>query len=117
MKNFIIKSLIFLFIVTSFQLKAQDRKEFDKDSTLFIGQFEEFINRNLSESKEDSLKIFIERWNTGYFSNEIKDRFINVCNFMLKNKARRDPHFTEYFEMVMAFHHSGGAMKQHCLKL
>ena len=106
----LVLSILGLFTATT---QAQDIKEFQKDSTLFIEQFEEFVNRNLPEQEEDSLKIFIERWNTGYFTEDIKDRFMDVCNFMLQNKARRDPHCTKYFDIVMTFHRTEEAMKHY----
>jgi len=94
-------------------LLAQDLKEFSTDTAQFINQFEEFVKRNISEQKEDSLEIFVERWNTGFFSDEVKDRFIGVCNLMLKNKARRNPHFTKYFDLVQIFHNSEEDIKQY----
>ncbi|MFC2096063.1 hypothetical protein ACFLQ3_00005, partial [Bacteroidota bacterium] len=114
MKKHLLKGLIFSILgILTITSQAQEIKEFQKDSTLFIEQFEEFVNKNLPEQEEDSLKIFIERWNTGYFTEDIKDRFMDVCNSMLKNKARRDPHFTKYYDIVMAFHRSREAMKHY----
>ncbi len=114
MKKHLITSLAITVLgILTLTSSAQDIKEFQKDSTLFIEQFEEFVNRNLPEQEEDSLDVFIERWNTGYFTDDMKDRFMDVCNFMLKNKARRDPHFTEYFDLVMAFHRSEEALKHY----
>ncbi|HAF28892.1 MAG TPA: hypothetical protein DCG75_07575 [Bacteroidales bacterium] len=114
MKNNLFKILFFSILsVIAFDSHAQDIKEFQKDSTLFIEQFEEFVNKNLPENEEDSLDVFVERWNIGYFSDEIKDRFIDVCNLMLKNKARRDPHFTKYLDLVMTFHQSDEAMRHY----
>lgn len=102
-----------IFSIISYSAIAQDIKEFQKDSTLFIEQFEEFTERNISETEEDSLKSFVEKWNTGYFSDEIKDRFIDVCNLMLDKKASRNPHFTKYFDIVMTFHRIEDAMKHY----
>lgn len=114
MKRYLLKGLFFTVLsIFTLTAKAQDLKEFQKDSTLFIEQFEEFVNRNLPEKEEDSLDIFIERWNTGYFSDDIKDRFIDVCNLMLKNKASRNPHFTKYFDIVMTFFRSEEALKHY----
>ncbi|NOQ24577.1 MAG: hypothetical protein GQ564_04370 [Bacteroidales bacterium] len=114
MKRNLLKGLFFtvlsLFTLT---ISAQNLKEFQKDSTLFIEEFEQFVNRNLLEQEEDSLDAFIERWNIGYFSNDIKDRFIDVCNLMLKNKASRDPFFTKYFDIVMTFYRSEEALKHY----
>jgi len=111
MKKHLLKSLI-LSLIALIQLnsKAQDLKEFQKDSTLFIEQFEEFVDRNLEENQEDSLKSFIEQWNSGFFNDEIKGRFIDICNLMLKNKASRKPHFIDYVDLVMTFHRSENAM-------
>lgn len=116
MNNHLFKGLIItflsLFIIFS-NVKGQDLKEFQNDSTLFIEQFEEFVSRNLPDDQKDSLEAFVEKWNTGYFKEDIKDRFVDVCNFMLKNKARRNPHFTAYFDIVMAFHRTENAMKHY----
>ncbi len=114
MKKYLLKSLFFsLLSLSIFNSTAQDIKEFQKDSTLFIEQFEEFVNKNLPKNEEDSLKLFVEKWNIGYYTDDIKDRFADVCNLMLENKARRNPHFTKYFDIVMAFHRSEEAMKHY----
>ncbi len=112
------KALFISLILTIFCLNirssfSQDLKEFGKDSTLFIEEFEEFVNRNLSEIQEDSLEIFIEKWNVNYFTEDIKERFVDICNMLLKNKASRKPHFTKYFDIVMAFHRNNEAMEHY----
>ena len=112
------KALFISLILTIFCLNirssfSQDIKEFGKDSTLFIEEFEEYVNRNLSEAVEDSLKVFIEKWNANYFTDDIQERFITTCNLLLKNKASRKPHFTKYFDMVMAFHRNKEAMEHY----
>ena len=108
LKIFILFNLIF---ISNFSF-SQDLKEFQKDS-IFIEQFEEFVEKNIAEEKGDSLKSFVEKWNSIYFSTEIKDRFIDICNLMLQNKASRDPHFTRYFDIVMTFHRSENAMQHY----
>ncbi len=114
MKKCLLKGLtIFFFGFLYFSSMSQEVEETPKDTTLFIEQFEEYVNRNLSEAVEDSLESFIEKWNTGYFSNDIKDRFEDVYNFMINNKARRNPHILKYFELVMTFHRLDGAMKHY----
>ncbi|MBU8893746.1 MAG: hypothetical protein KOO66_13280 [Bacteroidales bacterium] len=114
MKKALFYSLVFIFAGFSFFSSfAQDITEFGKDSTLFIEQFEEYVNRNLPEQEEDSLESFIEKWNTNYYTEDIKNRFIDICNLLLKNKASRKPHFTKYFDIVMAFHHSEEALKHY----
>ena len=106
-------SLIFFLSIINNALYAQNIKEFQKDSTLFIEQFKEFTERNISVHEEDSLKSFVEKWNTNYFSEDVKNRFIDICNLMLSKKASRDPYFTKYFDIVMAFHQSEKAMKHY----
>ncbi|MGM0408938.1 MAG: hypothetical protein ACQERU_13230, partial [Bacteroidota bacterium] len=104
---------ISLFLISAKALNAQDIKAFDTDTAQFIEQFEEFVNRNLSEQEEDSLKVFVEKWNAGQFSYDLKTSFIDHCNFMLENKARRNPHFTKFFDLVMTFHASENEMKKY----
>lgn len=108
---------IFLFTfflsITNYTLQAQDIKEFQKDTSLFIEQFNEFVGKNIADSKKDSLESFVEKWNANYFSEDVKDRFIDICNLMLKKNASRDPFFTKYFDIVMVFHQSEKAMKQY----
>lgn len=114
MKKNLLKLLLYLVLsLILLPASAQDVKEFSKDSSLFIEQFEEFVNKNLPDNEKDSLQIFVERWNTVFFTEEIKNRFIDVCNLMLKNKARRNPHFTKYLDLVMTFHQSEDAMKHY----
>jgi len=100
---------ILIFLLCFFlynSLNAQDLKEFSTDTAEFIDQFEEFVKRNITEQQEDNFEIFIDRWETGYFSDKIKTRFIEVCNLMLNRNARREPHFTKYFDLVLSFHNS-----------
>ncbi|MEE4196023.1 MAG: hypothetical protein V2I54_00135 [Bacteroidales bacterium] len=104
--------LLFCFFVFK-PLVAQDLKEFSTDTAQFIDQFEEFIKRNISEQEEDSLDVFLDRWEAGGFSVEVKDRFIEVCNLLLKNKARRNPHFTKYFDLVLTFHNDQEDLKNY----
>ena len=92
---------------------AQEIKEFSKDTSIFIDQFEEFIDKNLSDQEEDSIESFKDKWEEGYFSDDIKNRFIDVCNFMLENKAQRTPHFVNYYNMVLTFHSSENAIKHY----
>ena len=114
MKTYLLKGIIILSLGVSFlNSSAQENKQIQEDSTIFIEQFEEFVNRNLSDAVEDSLETFIEKWNTGYFSNDVKERFKEVYTFMIKNKARRDPHILKYFELVMIFHRIDGAMEHY----
>ena len=96
MKRFLhlISAILFLVFLSS-SAHAQVIKEFSKDTAQFIPQFQEFVSRNISEQEEDSLKSFIEKWETGFFSEDVKTRFIDVCNLMLENKASRDPFFTK----------------------
>lgn len=114
MKRFILNGFGILFLsFLVINTYAQDIKEFSQDTTVFIDQFKEFVDKNLSEQDEDSLDSFKEKWEEAYFSNEIKDRFIGVCNLMIKNKASRDPYFVKYFDLVMAFHRNKDAMKHY----
>ncbi|MBI9053379.1 MAG: hypothetical protein JEY96_06145 [Bacteroidales bacterium] len=114
MKRFILKGLGLIFfcaiLTTSY---AQDIKEFSQDTAIFIDQFEEFVDRNISEQEEDSLKSFKDKWEEAYFSEDIMNRFIGVCNLMISNKARRNPHFTKYYDLVMTFHRTEEAMKHY----
>ena len=106
-------SLILCLSIITNALHAQNIKEFQKDSSLFIEQFSEFTERNISEHEKDSLDSFVEKWNTNYFSEDVKNRFIDICNLMLSNKASRDPYFTKYFDIVMAFHQSEKSLKHY----
>jgi len=103
MKRFAWKGfLISLLILNSFTGISQEIKEFAKDST-FIEQFKEFAERNIGEQDEDSLESFVQKWQSGYFTEDIKNSFIDICNLMLDNKATRDPHFINYFNLVWNF--------------
>jgi len=70
-------------------LNAQDLQEFSTDTAQFIDQFEEFVKRNITEQQEDNFEIFIDQWDTGYFSDKIKTRFIEVCNLILTRNTHR----------------------------
>lgn len=113
MKKILYTLITLCLIQISNVASGQSFKEFQKDSTLFIQQFEEFVGKNISEQYEDSLQSFIDKWNANYYADEIKDRFIDVCNLMLKNKASRNPYFVKYFDLVMVFHSSEIGMKHY----
>ncbi|HAN18093.1 MAG: hypothetical protein A2X13_03970 [Bacteroidetes bacterium GWC2_33_15] len=100
-------------ILLTLKIQAQELKEFSSDSLLFINQFEEFVNKNINESDKTNLDVFVEKWKTRGFDKAIETRITEVCNFLLKNKAQRNPHFTKYLETVLAFHSNDKAMKNY----
>ncbi|MCG8412559.1 MAG: hypothetical protein MI739_14870 [Bacteroidales bacterium] len=114
MKKFIIVFLNTVLLSLIFQtVSAQELKEFAQDTAVFIDQFEKFMDRNITEIEEDSLEAFVDEWENGYFSKSVMNRFITICNFLLSNKANRNPHFRKYLDLVMVFHSSEKAMKHY----
>jgi len=113
MKRFAWKGfLIALLILNSFTAISQEIKEFAKDST-FIKQFKEFAERNIGDQDEDSLESFVEKWQAGFFTEDMQKRFIDICNLMLDNKASRDPHFINYFNLVLEFQQNEDVKKHY----
>ncbi|MEA3317102.1 MAG: hypothetical protein U9R54_04030, partial [Bacteroidota bacterium] len=104
-KSYLLGLIILGFISIFFNTLgySQRIKHFSTDTAEFINEFEEYLQRNITEEDEDKLEIFIEKWENGFFSDTVRTRIMNVSNVMLKKKARRNPHFLLYMNALLNF--------------
>ncbi|MCB0823927.1 MAG: hypothetical protein KDC09_14615 [Bacteroidales bacterium] len=108
-------SLIFLILAFSFGnvLLAQNFSEFSTDSEEYLKQMGSLFSKvNVKEDKdqcEDMFEKFVEYWNMGSFSKEMKENIKTVSNLMLKRRLKAFPDFYYFLSSNMAlveFDHS-----------
>ena len=94
-------------------LYAQSFKEFSRDSESFFKELNSLFSKvSVKENRElceESMEKFIEFWNTGVFTKEIKENTRGICNLMLKRRLKAYPHFYHYISSInglMEYDHS-----------
>lgn len=104
LKNGFIYLVIFVFF-TGLSLNAQEIvKEMPYSSDEYFATLELHFERVQNQDKKEGkkfLKDLEEKWTTGYFSDEIKEKIYTTSNLMLENKMRAMPFFDEYFKTLM----------------
>ncbi|MCB2218892.1 MAG: hypothetical protein KQI35_00755 [Bacteroidetes bacterium] len=97
--------LLFLPLLISNSLSAQNFSEFSSDSDEFLKQLGDLFSKiNVKEDKDESelmLERFTEFWNTGSFSKEMKENIKTVSNLMLKRRLKAYPDFYYYLSANM----------------
>lgn len=79
-------------------------KSMPYSSDEYFSTLEEHFKRVANKDERDAkkfLKDLEEKWTTGYFSNQIKDKIYETSNLMLENKMRAMPFFNEYFGAII----------------
>ena len=87
-------------------INAQNLKKFSDDPVIFIDEFKTLMSKNITETDEDNLNIFIDLWQSdslGILTNEERTRIIETGNRLLDRKARAYPHFRDYMLCIIAF--------------
>ena len=111
LRRFFFLQLIFILSISG--LYAQSFKEFSRDSESFFKELNSLFSKvSVKENKEkceESMEKFIEFWNTGVFTKEIKENTRGICNLMLKRRLKAYPHFYHYLSSInglMEYDHS-----------
>jgi hypothetical protein len=55
----------------------------------------------ISESNKETFEKFNTYWSTGKFSEQLRDSIIYISNQLLKNNAKREPHFVRMINFFM----------------
>jgi len=110
LKNYIytVPYYFFLIIISFFSIQStysqEVVKEFPYSSDEYLAQLDLHFKR--TQKKDDKtakrfMKDFEEKWNTGYFSDALKEKIYTTSNLMIENKMRAIPFFLKYFQTLM----------------
>jgi len=87
------------------KVQAQERvSSFPEDSKLYFSTLEQhfnFVNKNRKKEAISFLQSFREKWNSPFFSDEIKSQIYLISNKMLDNKMSAIPFFSDYFKTLI----------------
>ncbi|MCB0805286.1 MAG: hypothetical protein KDC05_05765 [Bacteroidales bacterium] len=104
-RKLIIFILFYAVVIVSPPLFSQKFSEFSQNSEEFLDQLDNLFSQvNSKEDKdasEDMLEQYIEYWNTGVFTKEMKIRMNETCNLMLKRRMKAYPDFYNYLSANM----------------
>ena len=105
--------LSFLLWTMSATIYGQKFKKFSEDSEVFLSELNElFAKITVKKNKqacENMMEHFIDNWNSGVFTTEIKQNTRSICNKMLKRRMKPYPHYYHYLSSLnglMDFDHS-----------
>ncbi|MCF8335753.1 MAG: hypothetical protein K9H65_04035 [Bacteroidales bacterium] len=93
--------IAFGFFVLPQTSNAQRLEEFPHDSAKFIETLSEFLEKRISDSKEEKFDKFREYWESGKFTPAKRDTIVSMANTMLQNGASRSPHFTLLLDVLI----------------
>lgn len=91
-----------LFLVSS--LFAQKYKQFSEDPAEFYSELTSFLKATKNQKLTNQLEIFDELWTGGSFGSSEEDKFIDVCNLLLKKKYIANPDFTALLTATNSFY-------------
>ena len=97
--------IIIAFIITSSSLvKAQQFKKFTSDTTIFIEEMEDFMERNdVKKEAKELMEEFSLTWYSKVYSEEQINHIYDISNILLKKKARSYPHYKYYLQVLIEF--------------
>jgi len=78
-------------------------REFPYSSEEYFSQLELHFERVQSKDKRDAkqfLKDLEEKWQSGYYSDEMKEKIYKTSNLMIENRMRAIPFFINYFKTL-----------------
>lgn len=81
-------------------------KEFPYSSEEYLTQIELHFERVNAKEKRDAkefLKELEDKWQSDYYSDDVKEQIYITSNLMIKNKMRAAPYFMTYFNTLNAF--------------
>jgi len=96
-------------VLFSQSLKAQVVKEMPYSSDEYFATLLLHFKRVQPKDKKvvkKFLKDLEEKWNTGYFPDDLKERIYTTSNLMLDDKMRAMPFFYDYYQMLYVLHDS-----------
>jgi len=85
--------------------RAQKTEQFPKEPTAFLSAIQEMFDKiSIKEHKDkcqEMFLVFTEMWNTGVFTQEIRDDMYDFSNQMLKRRLKAYPDFYHYYLSVI----------------
>ena len=85
-------------------LHSQNIKEFSGDQEQFFKELNDLFDKiTVKEQKDlckDMMEKFVDFWNTGVFSREVKGNITAVCNKLLVLRMRAYPEFFNFLASV-----------------
>lgn len=100
----LIKTCVFVFfllVLFSNSAFSQIIEEFPTDSGEYIETLEDFLEKRISEAQQPTYEKFHEYWLSGKFSEDKMDSIVVVSNLLLKNRGKREPHFTTMMDFFL----------------
>lgn len=95
-----LKKLIILVVVVQVlipvTLFSQAKLAFSGDHTKFRAELTAFMGPNLNAEQVSNLNLFLSRWDSAAFSNEVMNRIIDVSNQLSSRQMRIVPHFNDF---------------------
>ncbi len=107
-----IKRYTFFFLLSGLVLSAQSgfaqyQDSFSVDPNVFPEHLEAFMNASGNEKAEATVKLFLEDYQTGLFSELEQERIIANSNRMRKRGMFANPHYTAFLNALRAGKLSG----------
>jgi len=104
MRIALILCIISLLLFARLGLHSQNIKEFSGDQEQFFKELNDLFDKiTVKEQKDlckDMMEKFVDFWNTGVFSREVKGNITAVCNKLLVRRMRAYPEFFNFLASV-----------------
>ncbi len=96
-----------LIVLSTFGYAQKNAKTMPYSSEEYFVALEDHFSPSRIQDKDKKeakklMKDLEEKWEMGYFSNEIKEKIYVTSNLMLKNKMRAVPYFMDYYHALIA---------------
>lgn len=98
-----VKTLLIVFFVTFiFCLDSFSQKtfKFSGDINLFHQELTTFMGVSLSKEDQAFILTFASLWDSTYFSEDSKNKIIEISNLLSEKKARPLPHFKNFLTLL-----------------
>lgn len=100
MKN--IFTFLLLYFILSGSVFAQRPNSFSFDQSVFLDEFEKFINSSTKKEVRDLGEEFSGYYTSGKFTNPQKTQIVKLCNEMLDANCQISPDFEAYLKTINA---------------
>jgi hypothetical protein len=94
--------ILFIILVPG-RISAQQFKKFSGNPKKYADELFTFFKKNNKEDVANFINEFAVFWDTLHFSNEEKVRIMAISNKLLDKKAKPDPSFMSYLQLITDF--------------
>jgi len=88
--------ILIILVVSCTIVHSQTKSAFSGDPTKFRTELKAFMGPNLNPEQLANLNKFLVRWDSTAFSNEIKEKIINISSQLSARQMRPAPHFNDF---------------------